>query len=126
MQASWKLFASALAATWLVSADCLAAPAPVVITNLDSGSVRVLVTEGVTTPCDSSTNRLLFSGELPARAVAVASTEARCVCVTYTRADFPRSGWSPPGFACRPGRYHGRRWIPDPDPTIRITIARPG
>jgi hypothetical protein len=99
------------------------APAPVIISLSARGPVRVQVAEGVTTPCDSSNNRMLFDGAMaPGQNAWSTQIAGECVCVRWTSDAFPRSDWSTPGLACRPRVCRGRICRPAPDPAIRLHL----
>lgn len=102
-----------------VSAD---PPAPVEVTVRGAGRVRVQISEGITTPCDATTNRPLFDGWADGGETLRGTTSADCVCVRSTSARFPRAGWSLSGLACRPRICRHRVCRPAPDPTIRVVL----
>jgi hypothetical protein len=94
----------------------------VVVRSESSVEVRVQVAEGVTTPCDSGSNRMLLDGRLPPGATFRAAIAGDCVCIRSTSASFPNSEWSTSGLKCRPRICRGRICRPAPDPTIYLSV----
>jgi hypothetical protein len=97
---------------------------PVVVTMLGPGTVRIRVSEGSTTPCDSGDDRILVEGKFPAGAVIRTSATGTCVCVQQTFEPFVDEDWSVAGAACRAAACGGRGkpCVRNPDPTIRVRI----
>lgn len=98
------------------------APAPVVVTQRGPARVRVQVSEGLTRPCDSSEDKMLFDGWLAHGETFRGAIEGDCVCIRHTRDTFPNADWTTPGLACRPRTCVGKRCVPASDPTIRIDL----
>ena len=99
--------------------------APVVVTMQSRGRVRVQVSEGVTMPCDSFDDRMIFDGMLGPNESYRSSIASRCVCVRHTTDSFPRIEWRTSQLACRPvycPNGHGHRCYPASDPTIRVSL----
>lgn len=96
--------------------------APVVLTSASSVEVRVQLAEGLTAPCDSGNNRMLFDGRLAPGATFRASIGGDCVCIRSTSASFPNSKWTTSGLKCRPRTCRGRVCRPAPDPTIYLSV----
>lgn len=119
-----RLAVALTCATVLTTAKGLHAtePAPLVVTMGGSGHLRVQVSEGLTAPCDSSSNRMLFDGRLGPGETFRASIGGDCVCIRHMSASFPGVDWTTSGFVCRPRICHGRVCRPAPDPTIRIAL----
>jgi hypothetical protein len=115
------LLMPALVVTTVAAADTRP-PAPVFVTMQSTGRVRVQLAEGLTLPCDSGENRMLFDGTLGPNETAQSAIGGECVCVRHTTDAFPRSGWSAPQLVCRPRICRGKRCWPAPDPTIRLTL----
>jgi len=100
-----------------------AEPVGVVVHVQGEGRIRIEVASGNALPCDSSGNRRLYEGWIGGGETFNASTSDECVCVRHTTKRFPASGWSTPGFVCRPKVCRGRICRPAPDPTIRVTLS---
>jgi len=96
--------------------------APVVVASASRVDLRVQIAEGITAPCDSGNDRLLFDGRLPAGATFRTAIAGECVCIRSTSASFPNSDWSTPGLKCRPKICRGRVCRPAPDPTIYLSV----
>lgn len=107
----------------LTSAGGLATePVPVVITMNGDARLRVQVSEGLTTPCDSSNNRALFDGRLSPGETFRTTIGSECICVRNTRSPFREVDWTTPGLVCRKRVCSGRVCRPAPDPTIRVSL----
>jgi hypothetical protein len=66
---------------------------PVFVTVVGQGHIRLRLAAGVTAPCDSTENRMLFAGRLaPGRYRW--DTGAQDVCYQHTSGAFPDSDWS--------------------------------
>ena len=118
----FRIFA-ALAVVLMVSSPLAAdEPAPVVITIRGDRAVRVLVSEGLTRPCESRENRPMFDRLMGPGEVARASIGSDCICIQHTSPSFPSSDWATPGLVCRPRVCRGRVCRPAPDPTIRVWV----
>jgi hypothetical protein len=69
-------------------------PTPVTVSVVGKGTIRLLVADGSSRPCDASDNRVLFSGHAEAGvAIHVASTRGS-VCVDHTYGAMRESQWS--------------------------------
>ena len=97
-------------------------PTPVVVTMGGGDRLRVQVSEGLTMPCDSSNNRMLFDDRLGPGETFRASIAGECVCLRHTTSPFRNVDWTTSGLACRKRVCHGRVCRPAPDPTIRISL----
>ena len=96
---------------------------PLEITLLGPGAVRVRVTVGTTSPCDSGDNRKLVDGKFAAGQVLRATVMGSCVCVQQTFEPFSEVDWSQSSVACRPQICRGRQCLPARDPTIRLRLS---
>ena len=96
--------------------------AAVVVTSTSRVDLRVQISEGLTAPCDSGNDQMLFDGRLPAGATFRTAIAGDCVCIRSTNASFPNSDWSTPGLKCRPRICRGRVCRPAPDPTIYLSV----
>jgi hypothetical protein len=96
--------------------------ADVVVTSTSNVDVRVQLAEGLTAPCDSGNNRMLFDGRLAAGATFRSAIGGDCVCIRSTSTSFPNSEWSTSGLKCRPRTCRGRVCRPAPDPTIYLAV----
>jgi hypothetical protein len=97
------LFASVLVASHAAFADDTAPIAPIEVTVVGEGAVRVRISEGTTAPCDSPDDKPLVSALVrPKKPPLVVPTEAVCVCWEQTFYPFTDLGWSPTHIACRP------------------------
>jgi hypothetical protein len=95
---------------------------PVVLTSASHVEVRVQLAEGLTAPCDSGNNRMLFDGRLAPGATFRASIASDCVCIRSTSSSFPNSEWTTSGLKCRPRTCRGRVCRPAADPTIYLAV----
>jgi hypothetical protein len=68
---------------------------PVFVVVVGHGSIRLRIAEGVTAPCDSSENRMIFDGWVGVGRYVLA-TRAGFVCYQHTTAALPESDWSVP------------------------------
>jgi hypothetical protein len=66
---------------------------PIYVTVVGQGSIRFRMSAGVTAPCDSLRNRMLFDGSLTPGRYAF-STGAWSVCYEYTSGAFRQANWS--------------------------------
>lgn len=66
---------------------------PVFVVVTGQGSIRLRLAAGVTSPCDSSENRMLFDGWVAVGRYAWA-THAGCVCYQNTSGALRESDWS--------------------------------
>ncbi len=96
--------------------------APVVVTSASRVDLRVQISEGLTSPCDSGNDRMLFDGRLAAGTTFRTAIAGDCVCIRSTSPSFPNSDWSTPGLKCRPKICRGRVCRPAPDPTIYLSV----
>lgn len=94
----------------------------VVVTSTGAADVRVQLAEGVTAPCDSGNDRMLFDGRLAAGTTFRTAIAGDCVCIRSTSASFPNSDWSTSGLKCRPRICRGRVCRPAPDSTIHLSV----
>jgi hypothetical protein len=78
---------------WLPADAAAERPIFVVITG--PGAIRLRLAAGVTAPCDSSENRMLFDGWVRAGRYEWA-TASTLVCYEHTTAALPESDWSVP------------------------------
>jgi hypothetical protein len=79
---------------------------PVFVTIVGQGVIRLRLAEGVTAPCDSSENRMLFDGRLgPGRYRW--DTGAMNVCFQHTSRALPDSDWSDSRIIATVIRRHG-------------------
>ena len=110
--------AVALTATGLGASE----PAAVVVTVGSSGPRRVQISEGLTAPCDSGQNRMLFEGRLAAGETFRGNVGGDCICIRNTFGAFRDVDRTVSGFACRPRVCRGRICRPAADPTIRVSL----
>ena len=96
--------------------------ATVVVAMAGNAEVRVQVSEGLTKPCDSENNRLLFDGRLKPGESFRTTIASDCICVRHTSAAFRRVDWTMSGLACRRRICQGRICRPAPDPTIYVSL----
>lgn len=81
--------------TLLVAPTALAAePFPVVVTVQGEGSIRVVLAAGSTTPCDSTSNTLMFDGRLEAGHSYGFMSPDPIVCERHTRGALREVDWS--------------------------------
>jgi hypothetical protein len=66
---------------------------PVFVTVVGQGIIRLRLAVGITAPCDSSENRMLFDGRIGAGRYRW-DTGARNVCYQHTSRALPDSDWS--------------------------------
>ena len=74
--------------------------------------MRVQLSEGLTAPCDSGNNRMLFDGRLAAGTTFRTAIAGDCVCVRSTSASFPNSDWSTPRLQVPPEDLPRERVLP--------------
>ena len=96
--------------------------APVVVMMGGSAELRVQVSEGLTAPCDSGSNRPLFDGRLKPGESFRTMIAGDCICERHTTAAFPASDWTTSGFKCRPRVCRGKSCRPAADPTIVLSL----
>jgi hypothetical protein len=111
-----------LALAMLATASSAGEPVPIEVRLRARAPVHVRVSEGTTTPCDASPNRVLFDGWMSADDIFRTKIGTETICVEHTWDDFPRSGWSAPGLAHRPKICRGKRCVSAAEPTIRVTL----
>lgn len=99
-------------------------PAPVVVTMQSRGRVRVQVSEGLTMPCDSADNRMIFDTTLGPDEQLKTSIKSQCVCVRHTTDSFPRGEWTTSRLVCRPRPWNCAKRVPcnGGDQTIRVRL----
>ena len=66
---------------------------PVFVTIMGQGVIRLRLAAGVTAPCDSSENRMLFDGRIGPGTYRW-ETGARDICYQHTSGALPDSDWS--------------------------------
>jgi hypothetical protein len=66
---------------------------PVFVTVVGQGTIRLRLAVGVTAPCDSTENRMLFDGRIR-RGNYRWGTGAQDICYQYTSSALPDSDWS--------------------------------
>ena len=96
--------------------------APVIVAMTGNAELRVQVSEGLTKPCDSENNRLLFDGRLKPGESFRTTIAGDCICVRHTSAAFREVDWTMSGLACRRRICQGRICRPAPDPTIYVSL----
>ncbi len=98
----------------LIAPDAVAdGPAPVTVIQHGPKTIKVRLSVGATTPCDSSANKQLYTGPMkPGEHLVWPFTEA-CACLEQTYDDFPEVGWSTPLLRCRPKTCIGQWCGPD-------------
>jgi hypothetical protein len=67
---------------------------PVSVTIAGRGSVRLVVADGTTRPCESSDNHMLFNGHARAGEVIEVTSVTGSVCVDHTYGAFRESLWA--------------------------------
>jgi hypothetical protein len=67
---------------------------PVSVTIAGHGSVRLVVADGTTRPCESSDNHILFNGHAAAGEVIALTSVTGSVCVDHTYGAFRESLWA--------------------------------
>lgn len=67
---------------------------PVSVTVVGHGSIRLVVADGATRPCESSDNRVLFSGHASAGDEIKLTSMTGTVCVDHTYGGFRESLWA--------------------------------
>lgn len=89
-------FISALAATFASRGVAAEAPpkTPVVVTVVGHGAIRLVVADGAQRPCDSSDNRVLFSGRVSADEKVKLESTTGSVCVDHTYGKLRESQWA--------------------------------
>jgi hypothetical protein len=90
------LCAAALAATSLAARD-VPAETPscaVIVKVLGHGTIRLLVGDGASRPCDGSGNKVLFSSHAKAGDVIKLASSAGSVCVDHTYGSLRESQWA--------------------------------
>src|SRR4051794_15069732 len=75
------------------------ASAPVVVT-VRGAEIRVQVSEGLTRPCDSGNDRMLFDGRLKPGETFRGAITSDCICVRHTSPGFRDVDWSESGLIC--------------------------
>jgi hypothetical protein len=93
------MVARALAVAFALAAFAAAARAeagadrPVFVTIVGQGVIRLRLAAGITAPCDSADNRMLFDGRLGAGTYRW-DTDAKDVCFQHTSRALPDSDWT--------------------------------
>jgi hypothetical protein len=82
-----------IAALSLVHRANAETPRPVLVTIVGHGSIRLRLAAGVTAPCDSSENRMIFDGWL-APGTYTWETGANDVCYQHTSGALREQDWS--------------------------------
>jgi hypothetical protein len=67
---------------------------PVTVTVQGSGTIRLVVADGVSKPCEAGDNRILFSGYAKADAEINLSSQSGSVCVDHTYGAFRETQWA--------------------------------
>ena len=67
---------------------------PVTVTVVGHGSVRVVIADGASRPCEASDNHVLFSGHARAGEVIERVSRTGSVCVDHTYGAFRESQWA--------------------------------
>jgi hypothetical protein len=69
-------------------------PTPVTVTVVGKGTIRLLVADGSSRPCDASDNHVLFSGHATAGEALRLAAASGSVCVDHTYGSMRESQWS--------------------------------
>jgi hypothetical protein len=80
-----------------VAADAPAeytAPTPVTVGVVGKGTIRLVVADGSSRPCDASDNRVLFSGHAKAGDEIKVASATGSVCVDHTYGSLRESQWA--------------------------------
>jgi len=92
------------------------------VTQQGPKQIRIRLSVGSSTPCDSTANRKLYEGPMKAGDVlAVPFTEA-CACLEQTYDDFPDVGWGTSLLRCRPKVCTGIWCVPDPRVPLYFSV----
>jgi hypothetical protein len=67
---------------------------PVSVTVVGQGSIRLVVADGSSRPCEASDNHLLFSGSVAAGDIVKLVSMTGSVCVDHTYGAFRDSQWA--------------------------------
>ena len=97
MRPGATLVLASLVAGSLVARDVSADPpqkTPVTVTVLGRGTIRLIVADGATRPCQSSDNHVLFSGHVHAGDEIKVTSLTGSVCVDHTYGAFRESLWA--------------------------------
>jgi hypothetical protein len=117
MRVSISVFLATIASVSAPNPSQAAAERPVFVTVTGQNAIGFRLALGVTAPCDSSENRMMFDGTLPPGQYMF-ETASELVCYQYTSAAFPPSDWSSPRVvATRIRRGPLTLTIPDPAAT---------
>ena len=84
---------------------------PVFVDVVGHGAIRLRLAAGVTAPCDSAENRMLFDGWVSVGRHGWA-TGADFICYQYTSGDLRESNWSVPRLLPTRIRHVGTTVIP--------------
>ncbi len=99
------------------------APAAVFVYQEGPKAIKVRLSVGKTSPCDSSSNRQIYLGWMQRQEMLEVPFTEACACVEHTYDDFPEVGWSQPILRCRPNVcLNGYCW-PDSSIPVHITIS---
>jgi hypothetical protein len=74
-------------------ADCTP-PTPVTVGVVGKGTIRLLVADGSSRPCDASDNHVLFSGHAKAGDEIKVASATGSVCVDHTYGSLRESQWA--------------------------------
>lgn len=121
--------ATALLFVALLSRDATAdEPARVIVYAHGPKTVKIRLSVGRTTPCDSSSNRQIYTGTIKAGEQLDAPFHEACACLEQTYDDFPDTGWGTPLLRCRPQVCIGGFCGPDTRYPIHFDVhsKRPG
>jgi hypothetical protein len=69
------------------------ADGPIFVTIVGQGTIRLRIAAGITAPCDSSDNRMIFDGPVAAGRYRW-DTGAKDICYQHTTRALPDSNWS--------------------------------
>jgi hypothetical protein len=69
-------------------------PIPVTVSVVGKGTIRLVVADGSSRPCDASDNRVLFSGHARAGDEIKVASATGSVCVDHTYGSLRESQWA--------------------------------
>jgi len=69
-------------------------PTPVSVTIVGHGSIRLVVADGTSRPCDASSNRVLFNAHAKAGDKIKLTSATGSVCVDHTYGSMRESQWA--------------------------------
>lgn len=91
---------------------------PVTVSVLGRGTIRLLVADGASRPCDAADNRVLFNGHVKAGDELKFSSSAGSVCVDHTYGALRESQWAGASI------WSGRVTYPGgPEPSIHGSVS---